>query len=78
MSNIELYNQAFIDTFLIDKSKLLSLSYQDIESWDSIGHMELMSCLEDAFKIELDIDDIIDFSSYEKGKTILNKYNTTI
>lgn len=29
--------------------------------------------LEDAFDIMMDTDDIIDFSSYEKGKEILTK-----
>ena len=30
--------------------------------------MNLMSALETEFKIELDINDIVDFSSFEKGK----------
>ena len=34
-----------------------------------------MSALEDAFDISLETDDIVDFSSYEKGKEILKKYN---
>ena len=34
--------------------------------------------LEDTFKITLDMDDIIDFSSFEKGKKILKKYKITI
>ena len=37
--------------------------------------MSLMSALEDAFDISLETDDIVDFSSYEKGKEILKKYN---
>ena len=36
--------------------------------------MSLMSALEDAFDISLDTEDIVDFSSYEKGKEILKKY----
>ena len=36
--------------------------------------MNLMSTLEEEFKIELDINDIVDFSSFEKGKKILKKY----
>ena len=46
--------------------------------WDSIGHMGMIAELEDAFNIELDTDDIIDFSSFEKGKEILQKYNVTV
>ena len=36
--------------------------------------MTLMSGLEESFGITLETDDIIDFSSYKKGKEILMKY----
>ena len=65
-------------TFGIKETKLKKLKYQDVKSWDSVGHMNLMSVLEKKFKIEMDIDDIVDFSSYEKGKKILKKYKITI
>ena len=73
MSNLEKYNQAFIDTFEITEDRLAGLKYQDIPVWDSVGHMGLISALEDAFDIMMDTDDIIDFNSYEKGKEILAK-----
>lgn len=73
MSNLEKYNKAFIETFEITEDKLAGLKYQDIEAWDSVGHMGLVAALEDAFDIMMDTDDIIDFSSYEKGKEILAK-----
>ena len=47
------------------------LEYQAVTEWDSVGHMTLIAALEDAFDIMMDTDDIIDFSSYEKGKEIL-------
>ena len=34
-----------------------------------------MSGLEEGFSITMETDDIIDFSSYEKGIEILKKYN---
>ena len=40
--------------------------------------MALMAVLEEAFAIELDIDDIIDFSSYSLGPEILSKYGIEI
>ncbi len=46
-----------------------------IPAWDSIGHMSLVAALEEAFDIMMDTDDIIDLSSYEKGKEILKKYD---
>ncbi len=73
MSNLEKYNNAFIETFEITEDQLPELKYQSIEAWDSVGHMSLVAALEDAFDIMLDTDDIIDFSSYEKGKEILAK-----
>ena len=47
------------------------LKYNDIPEWDSIGHMTLMSELEEGLNISMDTDDIIDFSSFKKGIQIL-------
>jgi len=75
MTNQEKYEKAFIETFGINNDGLAELKYQDISEWDSVGHMALMAALEEAFDIMLDTDDIIDFSSFQKGKEILKKYN---
>lgn len=75
MSNLEKYNQAFIDLFSIKKEDLgVELLYQSVDAWDSVGHMELIAKLECDFDIMIEMDDVIDFSSYEKGKLILQKY----
>lgn len=74
MKNLELYNKAFMESFDITETELPGLEYQAIENWDSVGHMGLITALEDAFEIMMETDDIIDFSSYEKGKEILGKY----
>lgn len=73
MSNLEKYNKVFCDTLQISEDKLADLKYQDVELWDSVGHMTLMAELEDALDIMMETDDIVDFSSYEKGKEILSK-----
>ena len=73
MSNLEKYNEAFFESFEITEEQLNGLEYQGIAAWDSVGHMSLIAALEDAFDIMMDTDDIIDFSSYEKGKEILAK-----
>jgi acyl carrier protein len=78
MSNFEKYKKVFSDTFEIDIKKVEKLEYQSIDNWDSIGHMTLMSSLESEFSITLDTDDIIDFSSFKKGKEILGKYKIKI
>ena len=75
--NKKKYEDAFKETFDL-KDEKLDVKYQSIENWDSIGHMTLMSALESAFSITLDTDDIIDFSSFKKGKEILKKYKVEV
>lgn len=75
MTNIEKYVNAFKEAFEVEETVLEGLEYQAIPQWDSVGHMALVAELEDAFDIMMETDDIIDFSSFEKGKEILGKYN---
>lgn len=75
MTNSEKYINAFVETFEIEASETEGLEYQAIHSWDSVGHMTLIATLEDAFDIMMDTDDIIDLSSFEKGKEIMAKYD---
>ncbi len=78
MTNEKKYNSSFTKTFGISDKKLAKLKYQDIKEWDSVGHMNLISSLESKFNIQMEIDDIIDFSSFKKGKTILKKYKIVV
>ena len=76
MTNLEKYKKIFMETFEIAEEQLENFKYQDIVAWDSVGHMGLIGTLEDTFDIMMDTDDIIDFSSFEKGKEILaSNYN---
>ncbi|MBY6081860.1 acyl carrier protein [Ruegeria arenilitoris] len=78
MTNKEQYDAAFIEVFEIEQSDLNdSLEYQSIKAWDSVGHMALMAALEDAFDIMLEMDDIVDFGSYQTGLKTLEKYGVT-
>ncbi len=74
MTNVEKYNNVFMENLQITEDMLAGLQYQGVELWDSVGHMSLVAALEDEFDIMIDTDDIIDLSSYEKGKEILAKY----
>ena len=55
-----------------------NLKYNEIDEWDSIGHMSLVAAIEEEYKISLETDDIIDFSSYKKGIELLKKYNVNV
>ena len=73
MTNLERYKNVFIDSLSLKSDTFFEeIKYNDVAEWDSIGHMTLMSELEEEFKITLETDDIIDFSSYKKGIELLN------
>lgn len=73
MNNNEKYENAFIESLGISKDQLNNLEYQAIPEWDSVGHMSLIAALEDSFDIMMDTDDVIDLSSFDKGKEILSE-----
>ena len=73
------YKNTFIKSLSINESSFKdTLEYNEIPEWDSIGHMTLMSGLEEEFEITLETDDIVDFSSFKKGMEILSKYKVKI
>ena len=74
MTNKEKYNNVFVENLDVTEDQLANLKYQDVPTWDSVGHMGLVSELEDAFDIQFETDDIVDFNSYAKGMEILAKY----
>ena len=79
MSTATKYSEIFKTALNIGDDKLNeNIKYNEIEEWDSIGHMTLVAALEEEYKITLETDDIIDFSSFKKGMEILKKYSIDI
>ena len=68
MTNREKYDNAFIESLDVEKEQLMGLQYQGVPTWDSVGHMGLIS----------ETDDIVDFNSYEKGIELLTKYDVVV
>ena len=76
MTNYEKYLNVFTKMFSVSEDDAVDLEYQGIPDWESVGLMELVATIEETFDIMMDTDDIIDFSSFEKGKEILsNNYS---
>lgn len=79
MSNLESYNNIFIETFQVDEKELnADFNSDNIDKWDSVCQLSLVTNMEDAFDVMLDPEDIIGFKSYELGKVILAKYDVII
>ena len=78
MTHSETYVNAFVTALEVSAEEAPALVYGQSKAWDSVGHMALVAALEDAFNIMLEMDDIIDLSSFEKGKEILKKYDVEL
>jgi len=81
MTNYEKYVDIFRKTLNLveeDIKEIEELEYNCIPTWDSVGHMELISEIEDIFDIIMETDDIVDFSSFKTGIELLKKYDIYI
>lgn len=75
MTNLEKLNGIFCEVFAVDAPDLSSdFDKSNVEGWDSVHQLSLISAVEDEFDIMLDAEDILEFTSYENAKTILAKY----
>ena len=78
MTNLEKYKNAFVESFDLDVKEMENASQETVEIWDSIGMMSLIAVIEDSFDLELQPDDIVEFTSYQKGIELLKKYNVIL
>lgn len=75
MNNLEKLNHAFCEVFSCEESALgKGFDKCSVDGWDSVHQLSLTSSIEDEFDIMLDPEDILEFTSYEKAKSILTKY----
>lgn len=51
-----------------------NLMFAKSKGWDSIAHMKLIAAIEEEFKINLEVDDVLSLSSYPTAKKIVEKY----
>ena len=69
------YKEIFIKSLSINRKDFREdLKFGELSKWDSVGHMTLISTLEDIFNISIQAEDIIEFNSFKKGLKILKKY----
>ena len=78
--NIAKYKEIFIKSLSMNASKFNEdIQYNEIDEWDSIGHMTLISDLEEGFGITIETDDIVDFVVLiHQIKRIWNRYSSTM
>lgn len=79
MSNIEKYNNAFVEVFGVEESALgANFNKDSVDGWDSVHQLNIIALLEESFDIMLDPEDIMELTSYEKGKELMAKYEVVL
>ncbi len=79
MTNLEKYNNAFVEVFGVNASMLSDNFTKDaVDGWDSVHQLNIIALLEEYFDIMFDPEDIMEFTSYKIGRDILKKYEVEI
>lgn len=74
MDNLEKLNGIFCEIFSVDAESLNeNFDNSSVDGWDSVHQLSLTTSIEDEFGILLDAEDILEFTSYENAKRILEK-----
>ncbi len=75
MSNIEKLKEAFVEGLEIPVEEVETATMESVDKWDSIGQMSLVAIIEDAFGIEFEPDEVMQFTSFAAGVDILKNHN---
>lgn len=79
MNQLEEYNRIFMEAFALSEKDLQEdIQMGSTADWDSIGHVKLITMMEDSFDLMFETEEILNFNSYEKGKEILRKYGIDV
>ncbi len=75
---IEKTKQVFTEVFGLGTSEFsMTLSPDEVKHWDSLGHIKLVSALEERFSVKFEDDEIMEMDNVKKIIEILNKRGVT-
>lgn len=80
MSNLEKLNKILVDVLKIKNIDEIDDSFgpNQIEDWDSLTQVELVTELEEKFEISLEVEDVSRMYTIGNIKKILRKYEVEI
>ena len=56
-----------------------ALKLKESPNWDSVGHITLISEIEDAFDLDLEADDMFEIDTFDSAiKVLESKYNLSL
>ena len=76
-TNFEKLQTAFFKGLNLSSiDQLLALKLKESPNWDSVGHITLISEIEDAFDLNLEADDMFEIDTFDSAiKVLESKYN---
>ena len=71
---MEKLNNILCEVFRLKGNELDDkLTMEDIESWDSLTHMDLITSIEEGLNIQLTMDDIMNMKDVKTIKSVVGK-----
>jgi acyl carrier protein len=71
----EQLKEVFAEALDLEIEEIEEDSSQDnLEDWDSLGHLNLISEIEKTFKVKITMDEVMEMTTYAKVKEIVNKH----
>ena len=76
-TNLEKLQTAFFKGFNLSSiDQIPALKLKESPNWDSVGHITLISEIEDAFDLDLEADDMFEIDTFDSAiKVLESKYN---
>lgn len=79
MSNIDQLKRCFKEALALPANTVIEeLAYQDHPSWDSVGHMRLITVIESTFDIMLTTDEVLDLNDFNKAREIVGNHGVSL
>jgi acyl carrier protein len=64
---VEKVKNAFVSTFSVDPAAFkVEMLPEDVQGWDSLGHLRLVTALQEQFGVEFEVDEVMDMDSVQK------------
>lgn len=64
---VEKVKAAFVSAFSVDPSTFtVEMMPEDIQGWDSLGHLTLVTALQEQFGIEFEVTEVMEMDSVKK------------
>jgi acyl carrier protein len=73
---VEKVKAAFVSAFSVDPEKFsVEMMPEDVQGWDSLGHLTLVTALQQQFGFEFEVNEVMEMDSVQKIVSICEAKN---